>query len=71
MKYNVAAIVVGYHPEEDILLDLLTSLSSQVQVVVLVDNGDSKNTYNKALKNKLNIQYYFLIKYFSIVNLKI
>jgi len=57
MKYNVAAIVVGYHPEEDILLDLLTSLSSQVQVVVLVDNGDSKNTYNKALKNKLNIQY--------------
>ncbi|AIY40054.1 dTDP-rhamnosyl transferase RfbF [Collimonas arenae] len=56
-KTGVAAIVVGYFPEYKIVVNLLKSLSSQVDYLILVDNGGTKEAYDFAQKEGLDIEY--------------
>lgn len=56
-KTDVAAIVVGYFPEYKIIVNLLKSLSLQVDHLILVDNGGSREAYDFAQSEDLAIQY--------------
>ncbi|WP_028620518.1 glycosyltransferase family 2 protein [Pseudomonas sp. Ant30-3] len=40
---SIAAVVVGYNPDIKVLDDLLISLSSQVELLILVDNGGAES----------------------------
>ncbi|WP_041741244.1 glycosyltransferase family 2 protein [Collimonas fungivorans] len=56
-KISTAAIVVGYFPEYKIVVNLLKSLSPQVDHLILVDNGGSREAYDFAQKEGLAIEY--------------
>ncbi|MCU1719140.1 glycosyltransferase family 2 protein [Pseudomonas sp. 5P_3.1_Bac2] len=53
---KTAAIVVGYRPDIDILTTLLSSLINQVDVLVLVDNGETYTTFS-SFPYKERIEY--------------
>ena len=57
MNINAAAVVVGFYPNESVLYSLLSSLSTQVLIIILINNGGSQSTYNITLKNNTNIHY--------------
>jgi rhamnosyltransferase len=57
MENKVAAVIVGYNPDDDILLQLIESLSKQVFITILVDNGNSKKVYLEALKKGMYLKY--------------
>lgn len=54
---KVAAVVVGYMPEIDVLDRLLISLSSQVDVLIFVDNGGSSKVLIDAPVERQSLVY--------------
>lgn len=54
---NTAAVVVGYNPDIKVLDDLLVSLSGQVSLLILVDNGGSENVLQEHPEIKSSIKY--------------
>lgn len=54
---KIAAIVVGYFPDETILLNLIRALSAQVTELILVDNGGSEKTHEIAAQEGIKLKY--------------
>ncbi|WP_027924127.1 glycosyltransferase family 2 protein [Pseudomonas sp. URMO17WK12:I12] len=54
---KVAAIVVGFRPEMEIIDRLLSSLVDQVDILILVDNGGSETYLNKDFTKREKIKY--------------
>ncbi|WP_158682884.1 MULTISPECIES: glycosyltransferase family 2 protein [Pseudomonas] len=54
---KVAAVVVGYMPEIDVLDRLLISLGSQVDVLIFLDNGASSNVLMAAPVERQSLVY--------------
>ena len=54
---TVAAIVVGYNPDIEVLDELLTSLAAQVEFLVLVDNGGSESFLAQAPEVRARVNY--------------
>lgn len=57
MNNNIAAIVVSYFPEDDVTILLLKSLSTQVDLLILVDNGGGENVLNAVRKQGIAVEY--------------
>jgi rhamnosyltransferase len=60
--HKLAAIVVSYKPEKNILNDLLELLRPQVDFLILVDNGGAKEYAEQWLENGLKNYYICLEK---------
>ncbi len=54
---SIAAVVVGYDPDIPVLDNLLISLSSQVCLLILVDNGGSENFLMGRPDVKASVRY--------------
>lgn len=54
---SIAAVVVGYNPDIPVLDDLLVSLSSQVCLLILVDNGGSESFLMDRPDVKASVRY--------------
>jgi rhamnosyltransferase len=54
---KVAAIVVGFRPEMDIVDRLLSSLAEQVDILILVDNGGSETYLSQDASKKEKVKY--------------
>lgn len=54
---KVAAIVVGFRPEMEIIDRLLSSLVDQVDLVILVDNGNSATYLSQDSEKKGRVKY--------------
>ncbi|PBJ23093.1 Glycosyl transferase family 2 [Pseudomonas sp. ACN8] len=54
---SIAAVVVGYNPDIEVLDDLLMSLSAQVSLLILVDNGGAENYLSKHPDVKSSVRY--------------
>lgn len=54
---KVAAIVVGFRPEMDIIDRLLSSLVDQVDMLILVDNGASQTYLSHDLIRRQKVSY--------------
>ena len=54
---TIAAVVVGYNPDIKVLDDLLVSLSEQVALLILVDNGGAENFLQERPEVKSFVKY--------------
>ncbi|MFI8646431.1 glycosyltransferase family 2 protein [Pseudomonas sp. NIBR-H-19] len=54
---SIAAVVVGYNPDIQILDDLLVSISTQVSLLILVDNGGAEDFLSKHPDVKSTVRY--------------
>jgi len=54
---NIAALVVSYRPDESTILNLLQSLSSQVDYLILIDNGGGQNSALAAQAQGIALEY--------------
>jgi rhamnosyltransferase len=54
---DVAALVVGYFPDQRVVLELLKVLSTQVGHLILIDNGGSSNVAEICKNEKIVISY--------------
>jgi len=56
-KIKVVAVIVGYHPNKSVLINLINSISKQVDKVVLIDNGGCENIVTPDDQLVNNIEY--------------
>jgi rhamnosyltransferase len=56
-RIKTAAIVVGYFPENEIIFTLLKTLSNQVDCLILVDNGGSREAFDLTQTERLPVEY--------------
>jgi rhamnosyltransferase len=61
-----AAVVVGYFPEASVISKLLISLSSQVDILILVDNGGSENVAKSQPVKEILTRYVKLERNFGL-----
>lgn len=54
---SIAAVVVGYNPELKVLDDLLISLSDQVSLLILVDNGGAELFLQEQPELRATVRY--------------
>jgi rhamnosyltransferase len=54
---SIAAVVVGYNPDIQVLDDLLISLASQVSLLILVDNGGTESFLSTRPDIKESVRY--------------
>ena len=54
---QTAAIVVGYFPDLDVISNLLRSISIQVEHLILIDNGGTKEAYDLARRDGVQVEY--------------
>ena len=54
---DIAAIVVSYFPEDEVTIMLLKSLSTQVDLLIFVDNGGGENVLNVICKANITVKY--------------
>lgn len=54
---SIAAVVVGYKPDRKVLDELLLSLSQQVSLLILVDNGGAENFLEKYPQARASVKY--------------